>query len=58
MGMSEADKKAIITVLAVIGGLVVLGWFLKIAFAILPALILIGIGVAVYFSVKNGAKGS
>jgi 1,4-dihydroxy-2-naphthoate octaprenyltransferase len=57
MGMSESDKKAIITVLAVIGGLVVLGWLLKIMFGVLPFLILLGIAAAVYYSVKNGQKG-
>lgn len=54
--MSESDKKVIVTVLAVIGGLVVLGWVLRIAFGILPLIILIGIGAVVYYAVKNGQR--
>ncbi|MFA6114496.1 MAG: hypothetical protein WC729_10895 [Sphingomonas sp.] len=46
----------IVAVLAVIGGLVVLGWVLRITFSLIPLLILIGIGVVVYFMVQ-GATG-
>ena len=47
----------IVAVLAVIGGLVVLGWVLRITFSLIPLLILIGIGLVVYFMVQNAGKG-
>ena len=43
----------IVAVLAVIGGLVVLGLILRITFSLLPLLILIAIGVFVYVLVQN-----
>ncbi|MES1976184.1 MAG: hypothetical protein V4472_27325 [Pseudomonadota bacterium] len=43
----------IVAVLAVIGGLVVLGWLLRITFSLLPLLVLIAIGVFVYIVVQN-----
>ena len=45
----------IVAVLAVIGGLVVLGWLLRITFSLLPLLVLIGLGVFVYFLVQNAS---
>ena len=45
----------IVAVLAVIGGLVVLGLILRITFSLLPLLILIAIGVGVYVLVQNAA---
>ena len=43
----------IVAVLAVIGGLVVLGIVLRITFSLLPLLVLIAIGVGVYVLVQN-----
>ena len=43
----------IIAVLAVIGGLVILGLILRITFTLLPLLVLIGLGVFVYILVQN-----
>jgi len=43
----------IVAVLAVIGGLVVLGIVLRITFSLLPLLVLIAIGVFVYILVQN-----
>lgn len=43
----------IVAVLAVIGGLVVLGLILRITFSLLPILVLIGLGVFVYVLVQN-----
>jgi len=43
----------IVAVLAVIGGLVLLGVILRITLGLLPILVLIGLGVAVYFIVQN-----
>jgi len=45
----------IVAVLAVIGGLVVLGFVLRVTFTLLPLLILVAIGVAVYLFVKQAA---
>jgi hypothetical protein len=42
-----------VAVLAVIGGLVVLGLILRITFSLLPLLVLIGLGVFVYILVQN-----
>jgi hypothetical protein len=55
MGMNDNKYGVIIIVLAVIGGLVVLGWLLRITFSLLPLLILIGVGVAIYFFLQNRA---
>lgn len=45
----------IVAVLAVIGGLVVLGFILRLTFSLLPLLILIAIGVVVYLFIKQAA---
>jgi len=45
----------IVAVLAVIGGLVILGLILRITFSLLPLLVLIGLGVFVYFLVQNAS---
>ncbi|MDO7842453.1 hypothetical protein [Sphingomonas immobilis] len=42
------NKNAIVTILAIIGGLVVLGWVLKLTFALLGPLLVIGVGVLIY----------
>ena len=42
------SKHTIVTILAIIGGLVVLGWVLKLTFALLGPLLLLGIGYVVY----------
>ena len=48
------NKSTIITILAIIGGLVVLGWVLRITFALLGPLVLIGLGVVAYlYFTKN-----
>ena len=45
----------IVVVLAVIGGLVVLGWLLRLTFSLIPLLILIAIGVGLYIVVQNAS---
>jgi predicted membrane chloride channel (bestrophin family) len=58
MGMSGDNKNLIVTILAIIGGIVVLGWVLKITFALLGPLILIGIAVLIYMMfAKNKGSG-
>ena len=46
----------IVVVLAVIGGLVVLGWVLRITFSLLPLLVLLAIGVFVYILIQNATN--
>ena len=46
--MNGSNKNLIVTILAIIGGIVVLGWVLKITFSLLGPLILIGIAVLLY----------
>jgi hypothetical protein len=48
MGMSAKDKNLIVTILAIIGGIVVLGWVLKLTFALFGPLLVIGLAVVVY----------
>ena len=46
--MSGTNKNLIVTILAIIGGIVVLGWLLRVTFALLGPLLLIGIAVLIY----------
>ena len=46
--MSGDNKNLIVTILAIIGGLVVLGWILKVTFNLLGPLLLIGVAVLIY----------
>ncbi|UZK66791.1 hypothetical protein [Sphingomonas sp. M1-B02] len=56
--MIRENKNLIVTILAVIGGLVVLGWVLRITFSLLGPLILIGIAVLIYMMFfKNKGSG-
>jgi uncharacterized protein (DUF697 family) len=57
MGMSGGNKNLVVTILAIIGGLVVAGWVLKITFSLLGPLILIGLAVLIYLMFfKKGAR--
>ncbi|MGH6615319.1 hypothetical protein [Sphingomonas sp.] len=47
------NKNTLITILAVIGGIVVLGWALKLTFKLLGLLIVIGIGLVIYFGAQK-----
>ena len=51
------NKNLIVTILAVIGGLVVLGWVLRLTFALLGPLLIIGLAVLVYLALSKN-KGS
>ena len=56
--MNNNQYGLIVTILAVIGGLVVLGWVLRIAFGLIPLIILVAIGVFLYvFLQKNMGRG-
>ena len=46
--MNGDNKNLIVTILAIIGGIVVLGWLLRLTFALLGPLVLIGIAVLIY----------
>jgi predicted membrane protein len=47
-------QKDIITILAIIGALVVLGFVLRVTFALLGPLLLIGLAYIVYTMMKKG----
>jgi hypothetical protein len=55
MGMRNVNP--IVAVLAVIGGLVVLGWILRLTFSLIPLLILVAVAVGLYV-VLQGKSGS
>ena len=56
--MSGDNKNLIVTILAIIGGIVVLGWVLRLTFALLGPLILIGLAVLIYMMfAKNKGSG-
>jgi hypothetical protein len=50
------SKNTIVTILAIIGGIVVLGWALKLAFKLFIPLLVIGAGVAIYLAVKDNKR--
>jgi hypothetical protein len=53
--MNAENKNLIVTVLAVIGGLVVLGWVLRVTFALIGPLLLIAVAFGIYLLfVKKG----
>lgn len=56
--MSGSNKNLIFTILAIIGGIVVLGWLLRLTFALLGPLLLIGLGVLIYmmFAKNKGGR--
>lgn len=51
------NKNAIVTILAIIGGIVVLGWLLKLTFALLGPIIVIGLGVVIYLALSKNKGG-
>lgn len=50
------NKNTLITILAIIGGIVVLGLVLKLAVKLFIPLLLIGVGVAVYLAVQDNKR--
>ncbi|MBX9796165.1 hypothetical protein [Sphingomonas sp.] len=50
------NKKTIVSILAVIGGLVVLGWVLRLTFALLGPIVVIGLGVVAYFALTGNKR--
>ncbi|WP_188055059.1 MULTISPECIES: hypothetical protein [unclassified Sphingosinithalassobacter] len=55
--MSAKDKNLVVTILAIIGAIVVIGWLLKATFSLLGPLLLIGLAVLVYFVFFKGKSG-
>jgi len=53
MGM---NKNTIVTILAIIGAIVVAGWVLRLTFALLGPLLLVGLGVVIYLAVKGDKR--
>jgi len=51
------NKNTIVTILAIIGGIVVLGWLLKLTFALLGPIIVIGLGVVIYLALSKNKGG-
>jgi len=55
--MSGDNKNLIITILAIIGGIVVLGWLLKLTLNLIGPIIVIGLAVLIYLAVtKKGPR--
>ncbi len=50
------SKNTIFTVLAIIGGIVVAIWALKLAAKLFVPLLVIGVGVAIYLAVKDNKR--
>lgn len=50
------NKNTIVTILAVIGGIVVLGWALKLTFKLIVPLIVLAIGYGVYKAVTDDKR--
>jgi hypothetical protein len=53
MGMNGDNKNLIITILAIIGGIVVLGWLLKLTLNLIGPIIVIGLAVLIYLAVTR-----
>ena len=51
--MNAENKNLLFVILAIIGGIVVLGFVLKVAFKLIGLAIILGLGAALYFAVKN-----
>ncbi len=54
--MGGVNKNMIITILAIIGGVVVLGWVLRLTFALLGPLIVIALAAIVYLVVTGNKR--
>lgn len=50
------SKNTIFTILAIIGGIVVLGWAIKFVIHLFVPLLIIGAGVAIYLAVKDNKR--
>ena len=50
------SKNTLVTILAIIGGIVVLGWVLKLAAKLFFPLLLMGVGVAVYLAFQDNKR--
>jgi uncharacterized membrane protein len=57
MGMNGDNKNLLFTILAIIGGIVVLGWVLKITFSLLGPLILVGAAFLIYVMFFKKGRG-
>jgi hypothetical protein len=57
MGSGLVNKNTIVIILAIIGAIVVAGWVLRLTFALLGPLIVIGLGVLVYLMLSKKKPG-
>jgi hypothetical protein len=53
MVMKAETKNLVFVILAIIGGIVVLGWALKIAFKLVGIAIVLGLAVLAYIFIQN-----
>ncbi|OJY49365.1 MAG: hypothetical protein BGP17_12235 [Sphingomonas sp. 67-41] len=53
MVMKPETKNLVFVILAIIGGIVVLGWALKIAFKLVGIAIVLGLAVLAYIFIQN-----
>lgn len=51
--MKPETKNLVFVILAIIGGIVVLGWVLKIAFKLVGIAIVLGLAVLAYIFIQN-----
>ena len=50
------SKNTLVTILAIIGGFVVLGWVLKLTFKLLGPLLILGVGYVIYRLVQDNKR--
>ncbi len=50
------NKNTVVTILAIIGGIVVLGWVLKLTIKLIVPLILLAIGYGVYKAIADNKR--
>ncbi|MDQ0251193.1 hypothetical protein J2W22_003257 [Sphingomonas kyeonggiensis] len=51
--MKPETKNLIFVILAIVGGIVVLGWALKLAFKLIGIVIVLGLAVLAYIFIQN-----
>ena len=50
------SKNTLVTILAIIGGFVVLGWVVKLTFKLLGPLLILGVGYVIYRLVQDNKR--
>lgn len=52
----SVNKNTIVMILAIIGAIVVAGWLLRLTFALLGPLLVIGLGVVIYLALTGDRR--